>query len=47
VPYLPYTGKALTYDEIVKMFNSPQNGSGDIYWVSAKIIEDLKPKELN
>jgi hypothetical protein len=46
VPYLPYTGKALTYDEIVKMFSSPQNGSGDIYWVSAKIIEDLKPKEL-
>ncbi len=45
VPYLPYTGKALTYDEIVKMFNSPQNGTGDIYWVSAKIIEELKPKE--
>jgi Tol biopolymer transport system component len=46
VPYLPYTGKALTYDEIVKMFNSPQNGTGDIYWVDAKIIEDLKPKQL-
>ncbi len=47
VPYLPYTGKALTYDEIVKMFNSPQNGTGDIYWVSAKIIEELRLKELN
>ncbi len=44
VPYLPYTGKALTYDEIIKMFNSPQNGSGDIYWVDAKIIEELRLK---
>ncbi len=47
VPYLPYTGKALTYDEIVKMFSSPQNGTGDIYWVSAKIIEELSLKELD
>ena len=44
VPYLPYTGKTLTYDDILEMFNSPQNGSGDIYWVDAKIIEELKPK---
>ena len=46
VPYLPYNGKTLTYDEILEMFNSPQNGSGDIYWVDAKIIEELKPKDL-
>jgi hypothetical protein len=45
VPYLPYTGKALTFDEIFKMFNSSQNGSGDIYWMDAKIIEELRVKE--
>ncbi len=28
-----------------KKINSPQNGSSDIYWVDAKIIEDLKPKK--
>jgi hypothetical protein len=28
-------------------FNSDRNGKSDIYWVDAKIIEDLKPKELN
>jgi len=44
VPYLPYTGKALTFDEIVKMFNAPQNGSGDIYWVDAKILKSYKLK---
>lgn len=44
VPYLPYTGEALTYDEIITMFKSPQNGSGDIYWVDAKIIEELRLK---
>ena len=46
VPYLPYKGNHLKYDEIVKMFNSPQNGSGDIYWVDAKIIEELKTEGL-
>lgn len=25
--------------------DSPMNGSSDIYWVSAKIIEELRPKE--
>jgi Tol biopolymer transport system component len=27
-------------------FTSTRTGNGDIYWVDAKIIEDLKPKEL-
>ncbi len=45
VPYLPYDGKALTYNEIIQMYNSPQNGSGDIYWVDAKIIEEMRPEE--
>jgi len=44
-PYFPYPDHNLTYDEIVKIFNSPLNGSYNIYWVSAKIIEELKPKK--
>jgi hypothetical protein len=25
----------------------PQNATGDIYWVDAKVIKDLEPTELN
>ena len=28
-------------------FTSRRRGKADIYWVDAKIIEDLKPKNLN
>jgi Tol biopolymer transport system component len=45
-PYFPYPDHHLTYDEIIKIFNSPLNGSTNIYWMDAKIIEDLKPKNL-
>lgn len=45
-PYFPYPDQKLTYDEIVQIFNSPLNGSYNIYWVDAKIIEELKPDEL-
>jgi Tol biopolymer transport system component len=34
----------LTYKKIRDIMNEPGNGKGDIYWVSAKIIEELKPK---
>jgi len=43
-PYFPYPDHNLTYDEIVKIFNSPLNGSYNIYWVDAKIIEQLRQK---
>ena len=33
----------LTYDDYVKMHNSPDNGSSNIWWVDAKIIEELRP----
>jgi Tol biopolymer transport system component len=33
-----------TYDEIRNMLNRPGNGSSDIYWVDAKIINLLKTK---
>ncbi len=47
VPYLPYGGDILNYRQLHKMLSGPQNGSGDIYWVDAKIIEDLRPKRQN
>ena len=39
VPYVTPDGKYF-------FFNSTRSGSWDIYWVDAKIIEDLKPKVL-
>jgi len=44
-PYFPCPDHPLTYDEIVNIFNSPLNGSYNIHWISAKIIEELRPKE--
>ena len=42
-----YREKPITFDEKVKMMNRPGDGRNeDIYWVDAKIIEELKPKEL-
>jgi hypothetical protein len=45
-PNFPPCGEnRLTFKEIQKLLDGPGNGRGDIYWVSAKIIEDLRPKE--
>ena len=41
-----YSEKPLTYEKKIEILSSPGNGSSDIYWVDAKIIKDLKPKEL-
>jgi Tol biopolymer transport system component len=41
-----YSETTLTYDEFIKIINSPGNGEADIYWVNAKIIENFKPEEL-
>jgi hypothetical protein len=38
----PYSEKPLTYEEKIRILNSPGNGLGDIYWVDAKIIKKLK-----
>lgn len=38
-----YLNKKFNYDEIKAFLNGPGNGSGDIYWVSVKIFEELKP----
>lgn len=37
-----YKGK--NYKELIEMLQSPQNGYGTIYWVDAKIIQELKKK---
>ncbi len=41
----PTVGKRLTLGEIQAILDGPGNGRGDIYWISAKIIEELRPKE--
>ncbi len=33
----------ITYDEKIRILNSPGKGNTDIYWVDAKIIEELRP----
>lgn len=38
--------KPQTLDELMTRYNNPGNGLTDIYWVSSKIIEDLKTEEL-
>jgi hypothetical protein len=40
----PYGKHRLTFMEIQKLLDGPGNGRGDIYWISAKIIEELRPK---
>lgn len=37
-------GVTLTYDLIRNLYYEPQNGAGDIYWVDASIIEELRPE---
>jgi hypothetical protein len=37
-----YSKIPLTYDEIKKISKQYGNGDGDIYWISTKIIEELR-----
>lgn len=37
--------RPLAYDDYLKMHAGPDNGSENIWWVDAKIIESLKPKK--
>jgi hypothetical protein len=43
--YEPYSEIPLSYEKKLEILNSPGNGSADIYWVDAKIIEELRLKE--
>jgi len=40
----PFSEVPITYEEKMKILNSPGNGSQDIYWVDAKVIENLSTK---
>lgn len=40
-----YAKSPLTYNEIIKMLDSPGNGEADIYWVDARIVDHLKLNE--
>ena len=37
----------LSFEGKYLFFSSRRTGNGDIYWVDAKIIEELRSKELN
>jgi hypothetical protein len=39
----PSVFKEKSYDELMELFKNPQNGYGTLYWVDAKIIEEVKP----
>lgn len=32
------------YKDLLELHNSPQNGNGDIYWIDASVIKELKSK---
>lgn len=40
--FKPYSEVPLTYEQKLQILGSPGNGSADIYWVDARIIEELK-----
>lgn len=37
--------RPVTYDEKIRILDSPGNGYGDIYWVDARVIEELRPPD--
>ncbi len=34
--------KPYSLDDIIKLYDSPQNGLGDVYWMDAKVIEEFR-----
>jgi len=40
------TSPFITYDDIFAAWSGPQNGLGDIYWIDAQIIEELRQKHI-
>ena len=41
-----YSAVPLTREKKIRILNQPGHGSEDVFWVSGKIIEELKPDEL-
>jgi hypothetical protein len=50
-PNVTPDGKYLFFNSTRKIAGAgehdPGNGNGDVYWISAKVIEELRPKEVN
>ena len=42
----PSVFRGKSYEKLMKLYRSPQNGYGTLYWVDANIIEKLKPDDL-
>jgi hypothetical protein len=42
----PTSSSFMTYEDILTTWSGPQNGLGDIYWIDARIIEELRQKHL-
>jgi hypothetical protein len=45
-PDIPYQGPVLDYDRLIEMMDGPQNSTGDIYWVSAQILDEFRRRAL-
>ena len=41
-----YSETPITYEEKLKILNSPGNGKADIYWVDAGIIDRFRPNDI-
>jgi hypothetical protein len=39
---LPYSKMGITYDQMLEILAQPENGLGDIYWISADIIDEMR-----
>jgi len=42
----PSVFKGKSYKKLLELYRSPQNGYGTLYWVDAKIIDEIKPDKL-
>ena len=45
-PSKPDIKSGTTLRDIIRSKSEPGSGSSAIYWVSSKIVKDMKPKEL-
>lgn len=41
-----YSENPMTYEEKVRILNEPGHGSEDIFWVDARVIDELKPNHV-
>ena len=46
INYKKYIDEPISYSDKMQILSNPGNMSEDIFWIDAKIIENLKPMEL-